>query len=161
MDSIDYKEKAIKYKTKTNYLINSFNFSPNTIKLINEKITYYSFLKDVITSKSIERKCNFNEELQITIKIGDTNYVYHPSNKVLITYNDITMYWTIDELIQNNSKEIDLSDPKYDEIIKNCVILGYIFLLKHNKAIKFFTLKKLYPFVQKIVQMVFENNKKK
>ena len=157
-----YKEKKDKYLSKIDKAT-EIKFTPNTLQKIKNIIEYNSFLKNVIKSNDISRGCSFNDELQIRIKIGDTAYSFIPYQKSLSTFNNISMVVELDELInnfKNGFADVDLSDDeKYGDIIQNAVILGYIFLLKLNRKIKFYSINKLNPVTKKIVQMVYEINK--
>ena len=102
--------------------------------------------------------------MQNVVKIGNNILKFTLSNNGLITHNDISMIIHTEELykkIKNGEKIIDMSDENiYGNIINNSIILGYIFMLGLNNKIHFYSLNKLYPFVKKIVEMVFIINNK-
>jgi hypothetical protein len=63
------------------------------------------------------------------------------------------------DYIKKGTTELDLSDEtRYNGLLTNNVILGYIFLLNLNKKIKFKHINVLNPFAKKIVQMVLDAN---
>lgn len=159
-----YKEKKDKYLGKINKL-KSIQFTNPTLDKIKDQIDFYSFLKEVLKSTDISRGCSFNNELLIKIKIGDTTHTFTPYLRTLSTFNKMSMVIDLEELntlINNGTTQIDLSDDdKYQEIIRNAVILGYIYLLRLNKKIRFFSINRLNPIAKAIVQMVYEINKHK
>jgi len=157
--SNNYKEQKDKYLSKIN--MSDITFTDSTLEIIRERINYYMFLKNILKEEYITRLCNFNSEIQINIKIGNTVYKYFASNNALITYNDIIMVVDVDnlnKLVKTGKTEIDMSASFYIDIINNSIILGYIFMLGFNKKIKFNSINRLFPYVKKIVEMVFKEN---
>ena len=160
----DYLQKKEKYSKKISQeLIPKIIFTPDTINKINEKIQNLSYLKNVLKFKDITVGCSINNEFMIGIQIGDNNFRFIPYNKSLVSYNDILMISIVDELVNNTKpgdNHIDLTNENIEEYIRNCIILGYIFVNKLNKKIKFFSIYQLNPIARQIVRMVFEYNNK-
>ncbi len=160
---IDYKDKKDKYYEKIEKLESSINFTPETVTKVINLINHWDFLKEVLTINDVKRGCSLNNELQIRIKIGDKIYIFVPNYRTLVTSNDISMIlelMNLENRLQKNETMFDLSnDAKYKGIINNAVILGYIFLMRMNRKIKFKDIKHLNPIAKKIVEMVFDINK--
>lgn len=120
-------------------------------------------VKEVLKANDISRGCSLNNELQIRIKIGETIHIFVPRYRTLVSYNDVSMMVELMELINNINNGLvilDLTDPsKFNGLLSNAVILGYIFLLNLNKKLKFKSINGLNPFAKRIVQMVLETNK--
>ncbi len=160
----DYLHKKEKYSKKISLeLMPKIIFTMDTINKINNKIESLAYLKTVLKFSDIIVGCSINNEFMIGIQIGDNNFRFIPYNKSLATYNDILMLTIIDDMVNNikpGDNNIDMTNENNDEYIRNCIILGYIFVNKLNKKIKFFSIYQLNPIARQIVKMVLEYNNK-
>lgn len=158
----NYKIKKEKYNKKiTEKLASNITFNVETHNKIVKVIKQFNFIKNILKKKHIMRTCTINNDLQIIINIGESVMKYTPYRNGIITFNDIVEMVTTDELLDSlkvGDNELDLLANEYENIIKDAVVLGYIFLLNYEKKIKFYSIKNLNPVTKKIVEMVYKEN---
>jgi len=148
-------EKKYKKKYEIINIPKNFIFDEKTINIINEQINYYSFLKSTLKEENIIKIYD-----SIIITIGENKFRYIKDSNCLISYQDIPMILLVNEILKNTDNTIKLysDDVKKNTIylgfIKNCVILGYLYILNYSHIIDFNCLDDLNPITQKIVEMV-------
>jgi hypothetical protein len=152
----NFQVKSEKYLEKIKELEKTITFTEETNNIIKKLINEMNYLK-VLNVTNIN---NNNIDSVIKIKINNKYYKFNIQHNVLVTTNDIVESVELSELVNSNSKQIDLTDNnRYGNLIRDIVFLGYIFLKDLNSNIGINSIDDVPPFAQEIINMVSKMNK--